>query len=117
MENIGKEIESHIINCVQETLSQNTMPDAPKELVQTDNLGEVIDKMVIVHIRAWMLEDAIGKTDDDLEYAKLKRKGDILFKNRRPRLVEAVNRLVDKAIIDGKSLTEDSVKFYSGQEN
>lgn len=117
MENIGKRIEDHIIAHVKETLFQMNLPDLPKDLVQTDNLGEVIDKMVIVHIRAWMLEDAIGKTKNDLEYAKLKRKGDILFKHRRPRLIEAINRLVDKAIIDGKSLTEDSVKLYSGEKN
>lgn len=117
MTNIGKEIETTIMERVREILSKRKIPEAPEDLIQTDNLGEVIDKLVIMHIRMWMLEDAAGSAKNDEEYVKVRKKIDILYKNKRPSFVGAINKLTDKAIIDGKSLTEDSVKLYSGEEN
>jgi len=64
----------------------------------------------------WMLEDAIQAAETDAEIADLKKKIDICFKIKRPRLVQAVNLLVDNAIATGKSLREDSVKLYKGVE-
>ena len=64
----------------------------------------------------WMLEDAIQEAKTDAEVADLKRKIDICFKVKRPRLVQAVNLLVDNAIASGKILREDSVKLYKGVE-
>jgi len=46
----------------------------------------------------------------------LKRKVDICFKQKRPKYVQAINRMVDNAIINEKSLIEDSVKKYKGYE-
>ena len=48
------------------------------------------------------------------EIADLKRKIDICFKVKRPKYVQAVNRMIDNAIINDKSLVEDSVKHYQG---
>ena len=63
----------------------------------------------------WYLEDAIAENySDDSKVAELKRKIDICFKDKRPMYVQAINRMVDKSIIDGKSLIGDSVKFYKG---
>jgi len=64
----------------------------------------------------WMLEDAIQAAETDAEIADLKKKIDICFKVKRPRLVQAVNLLVDNAIATGRSLREDSVKLYKGVE-
>ena len=64
----------------------------------------------------WMLEDAIQEAKTDAEVSDLKRKIDICFKVKRPRLVQAVNLLVDDAIATGRSLREDSVKLYKGVE-
>ena len=44
----------------------------------------------------------------------LKRKIDICFKQKRPRLVQAINRQVSDAIVNNTSLVEDSVKLYKG---
>lgn len=109
----AEELEGIVIRKVEEVLSAGDMPDA-EEYIPTDNLGEVIEKLVILHIRTWMLEDAAqeAKTDEDL--ADIKRKVDICFKQKRPKYVQAINRMVDDAIIRGKSLAEDSVKFYKG---
>jgi hypothetical protein len=107
------EIDYIIKNKISSILEKNTLPEI-KDIIETDNIGEVIEKLIIVHIRTWMLEDAIQQASSDSEIADLKRKIDICFKQKRPKLVEAVNRLLTNAIISGKSLTEDSVKLYKG---
>lgn len=112
---IGSLIEQAIKQSVEKTLSRRTLPDT--EYVATDNLGEVIEKLVILHIRTWMLEDAIQAATSDQEIAELKRKIDICFKVKRPRFVQAINLMVDDAIARNKSLVEDSVKLYKGIDN
>jgi len=62
----------------------------------------------------WYLENSIGQSSIDSEIADLKRKIDICFKIKRPKYVEAINKMIDKSIITGKSLVEDSVKHYKG---
>jgi len=112
--NLGSVINDAIQNKVDEVLSQRSMPEV--EYIQTDNLGEVVEKLVILHIRTWMLEDAIQEAISDEHIAELKRKIDICFKSKRPKLVQAINLLVDDAITTSKSLREDSVKLYKGVE-
>lgn len=104
-------IDSRIKEYVSDICSKKEIPEA-KEYIETDSLGEVIDKLIIVHIRTWMLEDLINKDISDLELGALKRKIDICFKQKRPKLVEAINRLIEKSVIEGNSLLEDSVKIY-----
>lgn len=113
MQDLAVTIEKIIQVKVNEILSKGSMPEI-EEYVPTDNLGEVIEKLVILHIRTWMLEDAaqVAKTADEL--AEIKRKVDICFKQKRPKFVQAINRMFDDAIILGKSLAEDSVKIYKG---
>jgi hypothetical protein len=111
----AEDLEEIIIRTVDEVLSSGQMP-ALEEYVPTDNLGEVIEKLVILHIRTWMLEDAAQVAKSDEELAEIKRKVDICFKQKRPKFVQAINRMVDDAIIEGKSLAEDSVKLYKGIE-
>lgn len=111
MSNFGTVINEVLRETVDEVLSQGKMPEEV-QLVQTDNLGEVIEKLVILHIRTWMLEDAMQIAKTDAELADLKRKVDICFKVKRPNLVQAINLLVDSAIKHNKSLREDSVKLY-----
>jgi hypothetical protein len=112
MSKFGEIIDQCIKETIDEVLSKRELPDV--EYIETDNLGEVIEKLSILHTRMWMLEDAIQEAKTDSEVAELKRKIDICFKTKRPRLVQAVNLLVDNAISSGKSLREDSVKLYKG---
>lgn len=112
---IGEKIEEILQQTIHNVLENKELPDV--EYIETDNLGEVIEKLAIIHIRMWMLEDAIQAAKTDDEIANLKRKIDICFKVKRPKYVEAVNRMVDNAITTGKSLREDSVKFYKGIDN
>ena len=112
MNKFGNLIDECIKETVNEVLSQRELPDV--QYVETDNLGEVIEKLSILHTRMWMLEDAIQEATTNDEIAELKKKIDICFKVKRPRLVQAVNLLVDNAITQNKSLREDSVKMYKG---
>jgi len=111
---IGEKIEEIIKNIVTETLNESKEADKNVDLVQTDNIGEVIEKLSILHCRMWYLEDAIADAKNDGEVATLKRKIDICFKDKRPRLVEALNVMMNDSIVNNKSLVEDSVKHYKG---
>mgnify|MGYP001194953081 FL=1 len=112
MSNFGELFDNSIKTTVNDILVQGKVPDIV--LSETDNLGEVVEKLCILHIRTWMLEDAVQEAKTDDELGALKRKIDICFKQKRPRLVQAINRQVSDAIINNTSLVEDSVKLYKG---
>lgn len=112
---LGQSIEDIIKQTVDTVLCKGEMPDT--DYIATDNLGEIIEKLAIIHIRMWMLEDAIQAATSDEQIAELKRKCDICFKVKRPKFVQAINVLVDDAIANNKSLREDSVKLYKGIDN
>lgn len=109
---IGNMMDEFIKNYVAEVFASGGLPDT--SYVATDNLGEVVEKLIILHIRTWMLEDMIQSATTDSEVAEIKKKIDICFKQKRPRFVEAINLMVDDAIKSGNSLREDSVKIYKG---
>ena len=111
---IGEKIESLIHLKIVESLNKNKNVDLPDDIIETDNLGEVIEKLSILHCRMWYLEDAISEAKDDSEIANLKRKIDICFKIKRPKYVQSINKMIDNSIMSGKSVAEDSVKFYKG---
>lgn len=112
---IAETIEDAIQQTVHNVLSKREMPDT--EYIATDNLGEIVEKLVILHIRTWMLEDQLPLAKDDAEIGVLKRKIDTCFKVKRPKFVQAINALVEDAILNEKSLREDSVKLYKGFSN
>jgi hypothetical protein len=114
---IGEQIEELISKRIKELLDNDIKSELETDLIQTDNIGEVIEKLSILHCRMWYLEDQISEAKTDAEIAILKRKIDICFKVKRPRLVEAVNRMIDESIVTGKTLQEESVKKYNGFES
>ena len=111
----GKKVEDVILEQVKHTLEERKTPEIV-DLIETDNIGEVIEKLVILHIRTWMLEDKIAVSTDDLEIAALKKKVDICFKIKRPKYVQAINLMIDNSVKKSKSLVEESVKLYKGVE-
>jgi len=111
---IGEKIEEIIKNKVNEILTTSKNVEMPDDLIETDNIGEVIEKLAILHCRMWYLEDSISTEESDSEIANLKRKIDICFKVKRPKYVQAVNRMIENSIVTNKSLVEDSVKHYKG---
>lgn len=113
---IGEKIEEIIKSIVYKTLNHNKEVGLPIDIIETDNIGEVIEKLSILHCRMWYLEDAIGEAKNDNDIAKYKKKIDICFKQKRPKYVEAINRMLDNSIKQNKSLIEDSVKLYKGYD-
>ena len=121
---IGEKIEEIMQKVIHEKLNESKNVEMPSDIIETDNIGEVIEKLSILHCRMWYLEDAIGelmslepKSDIiNQEIVDLKHKIDICFKLKRPKYIQAINKMVDSAIIDGKSLVEDSVKIYKGYQ-
>jgi hypothetical protein len=111
---VGEKIEEIIKNKVNEILTISKNVEMPNDLIETDNIGEVIEKLAILHCRMWYLEDSISSADSDSEIADLKRKIDICFKVKRPKYVQSVNRMIENSIVTNKSLVEDSVKHYKG---
>lgn len=110
----GERIEEIIKEVVRRVLDGKSEPELPADIVATDNIGEVIEKLSILHCRTWHLEDAAGAAKTDEELAEIKRKIDICFKQKRPKYVEAINRMIENSIATGRSLVEDSVKMYRG---
>lgn len=111
---ISETIDKLVQNTTTQLLNTSTQVNLPDDLIETDNIGEVIEKLCILHCRMWYLEDAIAASKTDSEIADLKRKIDICFKQKRPKYVQAVNRMIENAILKGKTLVEDSVKLYNG---
>jgi hypothetical protein len=114
MEKFGDFIEQFIKEKVNDILKTGEIPNEPMSYIETDNLAEVVEKLIILHIRMWMLEDTMKTAITDEDIASIKKKCDICFKVKRPKYVEALNLMVDNSIKEGKSLIEDSVKLYKG---
>lgn len=110
---VGEKVEEIINKKVKEVLNKKQIPEII-DLIETDNIGEVIEKLSILHIRMWMLEDKCAASNNNDEIAEIKRKIDICFKNKRPKFVQAINLMIDKAVKNGSTLVEDSVKLYEG---
>lgn len=113
---VSEKIEDIIKNKIVEILDKSKNVLLPQDIIETDSIGEVIEKLAILHCRMWYLEDAISEAKNDTEIADLKRKIDICFKIKRPKYVQAINKMIDNSIVNSKSLVEDSVKKYKGFE-
>jgi len=86
------------------------------EPIYTDSIGELIEKLIIVHIRAWYLEDCARDSSlSDEERGRIKAKIDINNGIKRPRLIAALNKMLDDACKGKIDLNEGNVKFYKHQ--
>jgi hypothetical protein len=99
---------------VDEILTRDILNNDVPSYAASDSMAEILEKMAILHIRTWHLEDDIQAATTDEEVADLKRKIDVCFKVKRPQLVAALNASLDDAIVRAKSVREESVKLYKG---
>jgi hypothetical protein len=108
-------MENHLDLFIKETvekaMASKILPD--QEYANSDNLAEIIEKLIILHIRVWHMEDDCFGADD-VTLANLKRKIDICFKSKRPKYLEAINKIVQDCVIREKEIYEPSVKHYNG---
>lgn len=109
---IGEELDRYIQEKIKQILDSGKFPEYDD--IHSDSFSELIDKLAVVHIRLWYLEDAMSLENDSDQMLILKRKADITFKQKRPMLVKAI----DKTIINmcsGKFRPEsENPKFYTG---
>lgn len=110
---------------ISELLLEEIAERFDKEPLEIENLefgqsfAEILDRLVIMNIRTWRLEDKIAASKDNNEIADLKKKVDFLFKDKRPKLWRAIGLFLD-AYIDKnhhKKFSEENVKLYEGHKN
>ena len=110
----GKTLDQYIEEKVHKVLNQTKFPEYDD--VYTDTLAEVVDKLIIVHIRYWYLEDAMAKAKTDSELATLRRKSEILFKEKRPMLVAGFDKVLVNMVTGRTKYTPSNLKKYAGWE-
>jgi len=99
MKSLGEIFDNAIKSRVEEILKENKFPEY--DSVYSDTFSELIDKLIIVHIRYWYLEDAMASCKTDEELVKYRKKSESLFKEKRPMLVESLDKLFIN-LINGK---------------
>lgn len=113
------------IEKISELLLEEIADRFDKEPLNIENLefsetfAEILDRFIVLHIRMWKLEDAAGSVKTDQELADIKRKVDYCFKDRRPKLIKAINSFLDIYINKNyaKKFSEENVKLYTGFKN
>lgn len=84
-----------------------------------ESFAEMLDRFLIMHIRMWKIEDGLADAKTDTEVATLVRKTEYLFKDRRPKLIAAINSFLDVYVGDNgnRVFSEENVKLYKGFDN
>lgn len=122
MKTTAEKIEDVIKQSVSDILNKSKKVQEPEDVVFTDNFGEILEKLIILTTRVWYLEDRIGELISlndpkyNQEIVDLKKKIDICFKQKRPNYIQSLNKIVEEAILNGKKISEDSVKIYKGHQ-
>jgi len=113
---IGIELDKYINESVKNMLGKNKFPEEPSSYdnIYTDTFSELIDKLCIVHIRYWYLEDAMATCTNDKELVIFRKKSESLFKEKRPMLVAAFDKLIVKTLNGEISYTPIGTKHYKG---
>jgi hypothetical protein len=107
---VGSELDKYIQSKVKETLDMTKFPDYDD--IHSDTFSELIDKLIIVHIRLWYLEDATNAETDAEKIAQLKRKADITFKEKRPMLVKSLDKIITNMCNGKFNPTIENPKLY-----
>lgn len=107
---LGQAVEGNIYEAMESPVED--IPDGI--FVSSETIGEVIDKLIILHIRIWHLEDQVALANPE-ELIEIEKKLRHCFKVKRPRLVVALDRLIT-ALTEGHRDVADSlyVKSYVG---
>lgn len=82
------------------------------------SLTYALERLTIVHVRLWMLEDEARRADiTDAKLGEVKRRIDWLNGHVRPRLVESIGQMLAAAVKTGNEdlVREPNFKNYGGQ--
>lgn len=104
----SEKLDSLISDYIQENKDNFHNTDPNNILLTSETIGEVIEKLLILNIRIWQLEDnaSIEKKLGHVEtYAQLKSKLDTCFKVKRPHLVATLDSMLS-------SIPSENIKIY-----
>lgn len=96
---------------VSEILHHNIFPKDYDD-TYTDTFAEIIEKMIITHIRQWFLENEMGRKHTYKEIAELKKLMDINFKVKRPALIKACDKMITQISLGKIKYPAESLKRY-----
>ncbi len=89
-----------------------------QEPENSDSIAEILEKLIINSIRVWRLEDLAKEYENNNEeLGKLKKKIDFCFKNVRPKLINALNKLFHNSVVYNQKFETENVKLYKGYKN
>ncbi len=113
------DIDKLIKKRIYEILDENIeVPDYDD--VYTDTFAEIIEKIIIINTRQWYLEDELGKAvkrNNNNDIAEIKKKMDILFKIKRPALLNALDKMIIQISRNKINYTADeNLKLYKGYQ-
>lgn len=88
------------------------------EYLVSETLGDVIDKLVVLHVRVWNLEDQLVLTDSDEEAGKIAKKIMHEVRTKRPRLIVAINKMMEQVLVNNNLdvLKDEDTKVYKGED-
>lgn len=119
---LGSDLDNVISKFLQNSeISKSGIKDQTVEYVGSETVGEIIEKLLILNIRIWLLEDQAAEyktLGNFTEYSKTKQILDVCFKNRRPKLVSALNKVFENLLVDATSFTaSENIKLYKNEKN
>jgi hypothetical protein len=104
------------IDLIMPKAQERSVEDVPVvEYIASETIGDVLEKLLILHIRAWHLEDELVETDDEAEAGRLSKKIMHCVRTKRPRLVKALNTMMAEIARGNADLVADEdIKVYHG---
>lgn len=112
---MGTGIDKYIQEKVKEVLDKTKFPEYDN--IHSDTFSELIDKLIITHIRLWYLEDAMTLETDGNKMKQLKDKADITFKQKRPMLVKSIDKIITNMCNGKFNPVAENPKLYKGFED
>lgn len=110
---------------VDDYLREYMRTDEFRSVVETDcafnspvTLTYALERLAIVHVKLWMLEDQVRNPDlSDEQIGVLKRKIDYLNGVMRPRLIAGLGEIFAKAVKEGNEelVREPNLKDYKAR--
>lgn len=111
--NLVRDLDEAINNLVWYRI-QNPPPQDFFDDIETDSFGQLVDKLLIVHIRYWNLEDEMAHETSDVVLAEKRRASEPLFKVYRPMLVRALDKKNALLLKSNKNELMQLPKNYKG---
>ena len=117
-EKLDKLIDDSIADIISKVKQDNGVKLNIK-YIASETMGQVIEKLLILNIRYWHLEDLAGHLKKgDAKYVEIKRKCEHCFAVEKPRLIETLNTMLKVAVAQGGAdfLEDENIKIYKGYQ-